>query len=115
MPKGSRRGEKFLGNEFIPVLIQTTVWEPWYWDGLRTEMSDAVMRIVINKEWSENEKVERLYTLLVMRCHSDISGHPVEKVKEEIKDFLADIKGAGGVVATRDVVYQDVIIAFLNL
>lgn len=90
---------------FIPCLIDTVVWEAYTWESLRCEVSEKVWKLI------EKEDVEALYKLV----RDEVKEHPEEKVKARIKDFIGDVKGAKGAVAVRDEIYQEVILALLEL
>lgn len=90
-----------MGNEFIPTLIQTTVWEAWTWEGIRTELTESLKEII------EKEDSDKLFTLI----KDDIR----PQARSKIKDVIADIKTArDSVIAMRDRDYQDIILAILD-
>lgn len=93
-----------MGHEFIPTLIQTVTYEAYNWNELRFAVPDKVL------EMAEEEDVEGIYNLI----KDEFEEYEKEKVKEAIKDFTQDIQGAGGVVAIRNKVYQEVIIEIIN-
>lgn len=95
-----------MGNEFIPTLIQTIFWDAWLWESLREHMTDNIRKL------AKDNDVEALYNII---RHELDEHHDSEEVMKRIDDFAQDITGAVGAVSTRDTIYQDVILAFLEL
>ena len=93
-----------MGRDFIPTLIETITWSPYYWDSLETELSKDIRDLISKKD------VDGIYE----KIKGDLENYSKDEVKRRIKDFIDDVTSAGGVVAIRDKVYQEVVLAILD-
>jgi hypothetical protein len=95
-----------MGKEFIPTLIQTTTWEAYRWIDLEKMLNDEFHKL------AEKEDIEAIFN--AVKNWSRKFEKKEQEVKEKIRSFLWDINWAGGVVATSDPLYQEVILAILD-
>jgi len=93
-----------LTRRFVPVLIETSVWEPCTWDDADVWVPDKIMELV------EEEDVEGIYELI-----KDNIDYEKQEVLQRIKDFIVDVKYAAGIVSATDQIYQAVIKAISDL
>jgi hypothetical protein len=91
--------------EFIPALIQTTTWEAYTWEVLRDSLSDEVWELI------KTGNVDEVFNLI----RDELEGHGEEEVKKRIREFISDVLSAEGVVTAYDEVYQDIVLAILDL
>ena len=92
-----------MGTEFIPTLIQTITWTPFYWETLRIEMSKQV------KEFAKNRDYEGLFKLVNHEFYT------FNELERDLEDFCADITTAKGAVAVKSETYQEVILRLLDV
>ncbi|MCR6692950.1 MAG: hypothetical protein MRT15_11200 [archaeon YNP-LCB-003-016] len=91
--------------EFIPTLIQTTTWEAYTWEALRDSLSGKVWELI------KAENIDEIFNLI----RDEVGGHGEEEVKKRIREFISDALNAEGVVTAYDEVYQDIVLAILDL
>jgi hypothetical protein len=94
-----------MGKEFIPTLIQTTTYEPYWWLYLGEELNDEFHKLAKKKD------IESIYNAI--KNWSREFKEREQDVKERICFFLNDVGRAHGVVAVSDRLYQEVILAIL--
>ena len=93
-----------MGREFVPTLIHTTTWTPYYWDTIEIELSDEICRLI------HEGNIDEIYKLI----KEDLKDYDEKTVKARISDFIDDVTGATGIIATSDKTYQAVILAILD-
>jgi hypothetical protein len=94
-------------KEFIPTLINTITWTPFYWDTLIEELNDEFVKHLNRRE------IETIYEKIKDR-NSKFKRNRL-KTLERIEWFLEDIRSANGAVAIRDDLYRLVIISILDV
>ena len=93
-----------MGRDFIPVLMETITWSPYYWDSLESELSGEFRELISKKD------VDGIYE----KIKEDLKDYSEEEAKQRIRDFIDDVTWAKGTVAIRDELYQEVILAILD-
>jgi len=84
-----------MGNTFIPVLVETTTWEPWTWLELREHLKGSKLWALIMKG-----DIEKLGELLGF--------------KERMKEFVHIVTCARGALALRDEELQTLVLRCLD-
>lgn len=95
-------------REFVPTLIQTIDYEPVRWSDLEFILNDEF------RELADKSDVDGIYERIKDWSADFGSVYKEEFVKERIRDFIHSYRGASGVIAVREKLYQLVILAILD-